>query len=95
MLNAYPSREPKLILSVPLSLSHGFSRSIFTEFASVPDNVLLLTSMGEEGTLARSLFDIWNDEQREEEKWNKGKIGRNILLDRVLTVTVSIVVKLG
>ena len=51
--------------------------------------------MGEEGTLARSLFDIWNDEQREEEKWNKGKIGRNILLDRVLTVTVSIVVKLG
>ena len=90
LLNAHSSKTPKLILAVPLSLSHGSSRAIFTEFATTPDNVILLTSTGEDGTLSRSLFDMWNDEQREEEKWTKGKIGRNILLDKSLNVTVRI-----
>lgn len=88
LLHTYSSKDPKLILAVPTSLSHGSSRSIFSEFASVPDNVLLLTSPGEEGTLARTLFNMWNDEQRDEDKWNKGKLGRNIMLDKKLTLSV-------
>jgi len=52
------------------------------------DNVVLLTSPGEDGTFARTLFDIWNDEQRDEDKWNKGKLGRNVMMDRTLTLTV-------
>lgn len=73
---------------MPATLSHGPSRIIFSEFACVPDNVLLLTSPGEEGTLGRFLFDIWNDEQREDDKWNKGKLGRNVMLDRTLALKV-------
>jgi cleavage and polyadenylation specificity factor subunit 2 len=71
-----------------MSLSHGSSRAIFSEFASVPDNVVLLTNIGEEGSLARSLFSMWNDEQREDEKWNMGKLGRNILLEQNISLTV-------
>lgn len=90
LINTYSSKDPKLILAVPASLSHGASRSIFSEFASVPDNVVLLTSQGEEGTLSKSLFDIWNDQQRDEDKWNKGKLGRNIMLDTTMHLTVSL-----
>ncbi|KAF8204818.1 beta-lactamase-like protein [Pholiota molesta] len=74
-------KRPKLILAVPPSLSHGPSRNLFIDFAAVPDNVVLLTSRGAEGTLARALFDKWNDSQRPEDKWDKGKIGRNVMMD--------------
>ncbi|EJD01140.1 cleavage and polyadenylation specificity factor subunit [Fomitiporia mediterranea MF3/22] len=89
LLHTYSSKDPKLILAVPVSLSHGSSRSIFSEFASVADNVVLLTSPGEDGTLARTLFDMWNDEQREDDKWNKGKLGRNVMLDKTLKLTMK------
>ncbi|KAI5124953.1 hypothetical protein M0805_007380 [Coniferiporia weirii] len=89
LLHTYSSKDPKLILAVPISLSHGASRIIFSEFASVPDNVVLLTSQGEEGTLGRTLFDMWNDEQRDEDKWNKGKLGRNVMLDKTLSLTMK------
>ena len=42
------SKDPKLILAVPASLSHGPSRSLFADFAAVPDNMTLLTGCGEE-----------------------------------------------
>ena len=89
LLNTYSSKDPKLILAVPVSLSHGPSRIIFSEFAAVPDNVVLLTSRSEEGTLGRTLFDMWNDEQRDEDKWNKGKLGRNVMMDKSVYITVS------
>ncbi|THH11733.1 hypothetical protein EW145_g469 [Phellinidium pouzarii] len=89
LLHTYSSKDPKLILAVPTSLSHGASRIIFSEFASVPDNVVLLTSQGEEGTLGRALFDIWNNEQRDDDKWNKGRLGRNVMLDKTLTLTMK------
>ncbi|KAL5488069.1 hypothetical protein ACEPAI_6177 [Sanghuangporus weigelae] len=89
LLHTYSSKDPKLILTVPLSLSHGSSRIIFSDFATAPDNVILLTSPGEVGTFARTLFDIWNDEQRDDDKWNKGKLGRNVMLDRTLTLTMK------
>ncbi|KAF7985231.1 hypothetical protein HWV62_7878 [Athelia sp. TMB] len=89
LLQRYSSKEPKLILAVPVSLSHGPSRSIFTEFAAIPDNVLLLTSRSEEGTLGRNLFNRWNNSQREESKWDKGKIGSNVMLDGSLKLTMK------
>lgn len=89
LIHTYSSKDPKLILAVPASLSHGASRSIFSEFALVPDNVVLLTSPGEEGSLTRMLFSMWNDAQREEDRWNKGKLGRNIMLDKAIRLTVS------
>jgi hypothetical protein len=90
LLQRYSSKSPKLILAVPASLSHGPSRLLFSDFAAVTDNVVLLTSRGEEGTLGRILFDKWNDVQRAEDKWDRGKIGRNIMMDGTLKLRVRI-----
>ena len=88
-MNTYSSKEPKLILAVPASLSHGPSRSLFCDFAAVPDNVVLLTERGEEGTLGHQLFSKWNNAQRADDKWDKGRIGVNIMLDGVMVLRVS------
>ncbi|KAJ7240326.1 beta-lactamase-like protein [Mycena haematopus] len=89
LVKRYASSDPKLILAVPASLSHGPSRSLFVNFAAIPNNVVLLTSQGEEGTLARALFNKWNDSQRPDDKWDKGKIGRNVMLDDTLTLVMK------
>ena len=89
LMQTYSSKDPKLILAVPASLSHGPSRALFADFATVPDNVVLLTARGEEGTLGRVLFDKWNNSQRAEDKWDKGKIGSNIMMDGVLQLQVT------
>jgi cleavage and polyadenylation specificity factor subunit 2 len=89
MMQTYSSKDPKLILAVPASLSHGPSRNLFCDFAAVPDNVVLLTGRSEEGTLGRMLFDRWNDAQRSDDKWDKGKIGSNIMMDGIIKLRVS------
>ncbi|KAF8897717.1 beta-lactamase-like protein [Infundibulicybe gibba] len=89
LLQIYSSKDPKLILAVPASLSHGPSRNLFSDFAAVPDNVVLLTGRSEEGTLGRVLFDEWNDRQRLDDKWDKGKIGSNIMMDGVLRLRMN------
>ena len=89
LLQTYSSKDPKLILAVPASLSHGPARHLFQDFAAVPDNVVLLTSRGEEGTLARALFDKWNDSQRPEDKWDRGKIGRNVMMDGAIKLRMN------
>ncbi|TFK22351.1 hypothetical protein FA15DRAFT_671650 [Coprinopsis marcescibilis] len=81
LLERHSSKDPKLIIAIPASLSHGPSRQLFADFATVPDNVVLLTSRGAEGTLGRALFNKWNDSQRADDKWDKGKIGRNVMMD--------------
>lgn len=88
LLQTYSSKDPKLILAVPASLSHGPSRNLFADFAAVPDNVVLLTGRSDEGTLGRLLFNMWNDSQRSDDKWDKGKIGSNIMMDNVLKLKV-------
>lgn len=88
LLDKYSSKAPKLILAAPASLSHGPSRALFAEFASVPGNAILLTGRGPENTLGRELFDRWNDAQRPDDKWDKGKIGNNIMMDGALKLKV-------
>jgi cleavage and polyadenylation specificity factor subunit 2 len=75
LLQTYSSKDPKLILAVPASLSHGPSRHLFQDFAAVPDNVVLLTSRGEERTLARALFVKWDDSQHLRTNGTKAKSG--------------------
>ncbi|KIL70193.1 hypothetical protein M378DRAFT_96579 [Amanita muscaria Koide BX008] len=89
LLQTYSSKDPKLILAVPASLSHGPSRHLFADFAAVPDNVVLLTGRGEEGTLGRTLFNRWNNSQRQDDKWDKGKIGSNVMMDGVLKLRLN------
>lgn len=79
-------------MAIPASLSHGASRAMFSEFAEIPDNVVLLTSRGEEGTLGRILFDRWNERQRDEYKWDHGKIGTNVMMDGNLPMRVCNIV---
>ncbi|KAF8261769.1 beta-lactamase-like protein [Lactarius quietus] len=89
LLQTYSSKDPKLILAVPASFSHGPSRLLFADFAAIPDNVILLTGRSEEGTLGRRLFERWNDSQRAEDKWDKGKLGRNVMLDGSLELRLN------
>ncbi|KAH9998248.1 beta-lactamase-like protein [Russula vinacea] len=89
LLETYSSKDPKLILAVPASFSHGPSRLLFADFAAVPDNVILLTGRGEEGTLGRMLFDRWNKTQRAEDKWDKGKLGSSVMLDGSLSLRIN------
>lgn len=49
---------------------------------------MLLTGRGEEGTLGRQLFEQWDNRQREEYKWDRGKIGTNVMMDGVLHLKV-------
>ncbi|OCH92182.1 hypothetical protein OBBRIDRAFT_773886 [Obba rivulosa] len=89
LMQTYSSKDPKLILAVPATLSHGPSRALFTQFAEMPDNVVLLTGRSEEGTLGRMLFDRWNNAQREEAKWDRGKIGSNVMMDGTLRLKIN------
>ncbi|KAJ6598875.1 beta-lactamase-like protein [Mycena vulgaris] len=89
LIQRYSSTDPKLILAVPASLSHGPSRNLFVNFAAIPNNVVLLTSRCEEGTLGRILFDKWNDSQRPDDKWDKGRIGSNIMMDGGITLVMK------
>ena len=89
LLAKHSSKDAKLILAVPASLSHGPSRTLFADFASIPGNVVLLTQRGPEGSLGRVLFDKWNDSQRPDDKWDKGRIGSNIMLDGSMTLQVG------
>jgi cleavage and polyadenylation specificity factor subunit 2 len=94
LIEKYSSKDPKLILAVPASLSHGPSRHLFADFAAIPDNVILLTGHSEDGTLARLLFDRWNDGQRVENKWDNGKIGISVMMDGSLKLKVSSIPRL-
>jgi Cft2 family RNA processing exonuclease len=88
LIQRYSSTDPKLILAVPASLSHGPSRNLFVNFAAIENNVVLLTSRSEEGTLGRILFNKWNDSQRPDVKWDKGKIGSSIMMDGGIDLVV-------
>src|SRR6266581_8096979 len=94
LLETYSSKDPKLILAVPASFSHGPSRSLFADFATVPGNVILLTGRGEKGTLGRVLFERWNKSQRTEDKWDKGKLGSNVMLGGSLGLRVGLLFSL-
>ncbi len=90
LLQTYSSKDPKLILAVPASFSHGPARQLFSNFAAIPDNVILLTGKGEEGTLGHKLFERWNNSQRAEDKWEKGKLGSSVMLDGSLELRVGV-----
>ncbi|KZT38353.1 hypothetical protein SISSUDRAFT_1021621 [Sistotremastrum suecicum HHB10207 ss-3] len=81
LLDRYSSKEPKVLIAVPLSLSSGFSRQIFSEFALIPENIVLLTSRAPQGTLSDRLFDFWSSQQSDSDKWEKGKVGKVVKLN--------------
>ncbi|SCV73662.1 BQ2448_6092 [Microbotryum intermedium] len=85
-----PPDVPKTILVTPLSLSHGFSRRVFVDFAQVQGNVVLLTQRSDEGSLTRWMFGLWDEAQNEGEKWGEGKVGKAVKMDRTIDLKVSL-----
>ncbi|KAL8287338.1 hypothetical protein RQP46_003790 [Phenoliferia psychrophenolica] len=86
---AIPSHISKLILTVPSTLSHGFSRALFVEFARQPLNVVVLSGTSDDGTLARWLFGVWNDAQEEGDKWGKGKVGKVVEMGQTVELQMK------
>jgi cleavage and polyadenylation specificity factor subunit 2 len=89
MVEKFSSREPKLILAVPASMSHGPSRSLFADFAAMQGNVVILTQRAEQGTLSRFLMDRWEASQEESQRWQDGKLGEPVPLDRPIELEVK------
>ena len=58
-----------------MSMSYGASRRLLTTFSNTPGNSIVLTNRGTSGSLARKIFDIWNENQNAHCKWGSGKIG--------------------
>ncbi|KPV72470.1 uncharacterized protein RHOBADRAFT_55930 [Rhodotorula graminis WP1] len=82
---AIPPTVPKLILTVPSTLSYGFARALFLDFARSPANLVLLTGLSEPGSLARWLAkEVWEPQQDEGCKYGQGKVGKEVQMDRVV-----------
>lgn len=54
-LNQVPS--PKVVLCSTTDMESGYSRELFTQWASNPNNSIIITSRSSPGTLARDLID--------------------------------------
>ncbi|KAG9118397.1 hypothetical protein FRC07_007107, partial [Ceratobasidium sp. 392] len=89
LVTRYPSSMPKLLLVAPATLSYGGSRRVFTEFASVPGNIVIMSSLSEPGTLSNVLFNEWDAGQTENEKFGRGTVGRPVQLDKTMTLTMN------
>jgi cleavage and polyadenylation specificity factor subunit 2 len=50
---------------------------------------VILTSKSEEGSLARWLWSLWNEQQLEGEKWGQGKVGKVTELNQTVDLEVS------
>ncbi|SNX83866.1 related to CFT2 - subunit of the mRNA cleavage and polyadenlylation factor [Melanopsichium pennsylvanicum] len=79
MDEAIPKDQPKVILAVPPSMTHGPSRRLLARFAANPNDVVVLISRGEPGSLCRQLWDAWNGGQAKGFLWSQGKIGDAIV----------------
>ncbi|KAJ9119685.1 hypothetical protein QFC22_003395 [Naganishia vaughanmartiniae] len=76
-LHAFPETDtsPKLILAVPLSMSYGPSRRLFTRMAVQENATVVLTSRAEDQTLTNDMFRIWNDRQSPAAQYGGGAVG--------------------
>ncbi|GAA5907187.1 hypothetical protein JCM6882_008386 [Rhodosporidiobolus microsporus] len=85
-----PPSVPKLILTVPSTLSYGFSRALFLDFARQAGNLVLLTGRSEPGSLARWLVEeVWEREQQGREGYGKGQVGREVQMDRTVELEMK------
>ena len=73
---------------MPPTLSYAPSRSLFTSIAQQRGNVVLLTGRGEQGSLARGLFEQWDDEQDKAARFGQGKVGQRTILKSELDLEV-------
>lgn len=85
----YPASRPKLVLAIPPSMSHGPSRSLFTQYADNTRTLVVLTSRGVPGTLGGDLFEMWNSRQERGRKAGEGAAGKPIEVREKMDLQVS------
>lgn len=85
----YPASRPKLVLAIPPSMSHGPSRSLFTQYATSPQTLVVLTSRGVPGTLGGDMFEKWNERQERGGKAGEGGVGKPVEMTEKLEIQVS------
>ncbi|CBQ73226.1 conserved hypothetical protein [Sporisorium reilianum SRZ2] len=76
MDEAIPHDQAKVVLAVPPSMTHGPSRRLLARFAQNPNDVVVLISRGEPGSLCRELWNAWNTHQSKGFSWAQGKLGQ-------------------
>lgn len=85
-----PSTVPKLVLTVPSTLSYGFARQLFVDFSRNPLNLIILTEKTQRGSLSRWLVEeVWEEGQEEGVKYGMGKVGREVRMDMEIELDVS------
>ncbi|GAA6060200.1 hypothetical protein JCM10212_002279 [Sporobolomyces blumeae] len=83
--SAVPSTTPRLIVTVPSTLSYGYARALFVDFARQPNHLVLLTEQTQRGSLANWLVkEVWEKEQDEGSKYGEGKVGKEVQMDKVI-----------
>ncbi|KAK0528605.1 hypothetical protein OC842_004492 [Tilletia horrida] len=83
-----PANTPKVVLAVPPSLTHGPSRRLVQRFAERENDVIVLTHRGEPESLARWLWNQWEDRgeglgKAGRDGWRKGRVGAEVGLEGV------------
>ncbi|KZO94852.1 hypothetical protein CALVIDRAFT_483583 [Calocera viscosa TUFC12733] len=95
LIAAIPSSTPKVVLATPLTMSYGASRALFESFASSRNNLVMLVNIAEKGTLARSLWNLWEGDQPEDSKWGKGRLGNVVHGSGKMALTMNAKVPLA
>ncbi|CEH15349.1 mRNA cleavage and polyadenylation factor II complex, subunit CFT2 (CPSF subunit) [Ceraceosorus bombacis] len=90
MDTAIPASVAKVILSVPLSLTHGPSRALLARFEKNVEDIVILTQRGEPGSLGRWLYDRWEWGQEEGAKWGRSAVGKEIRLQQDQTCEIKL-----
>lgn len=79
-----PAGIPKLVIAVPGTLSHGYSRQLFVSLAASAGNLVVLPSRSEEGSLTRWLSSKIGSQARN----NTEAVPRAVHIDEELSVEV-------
>jgi cleavage and polyadenylation specificity factor subunit 2 len=88
-LRAFPDNGPKLVLAVPLSMSYGPSRRLFTKMAAEESATIVLTGRSEDQTLTNEIFRMWNELQGSSDKYGAGGVGSVKPATGTVTVTLD------
>jgi cleavage and polyadenylation specificity factor subunit 2 len=92
--SSIPSTTRKLVLTVPSTLSYGYSREMFLKSSQNPLNLILLTSNSEQsGSLTRWLVEqVWEPAQQSEEgiRYGMGKVGKEVQMNQQIELEVSL-----
>ncbi|GAA6003530.1 uncharacterized protein JCM10292_000399 [Rhodotorula paludigena] len=85
-----PPSVPKLVLTTPSTLSYGYARALFLDFARNPANLVLLPGLSEPGSLARWLVkEMWEPAQDPGCRYGEGKVGKEVKMDKVVELEMK------